>query len=82
MRKPAMIAAVALLSVSCTAGDTAFRALKGAGYSNVEITGYRIFGCGDGDTFHTGFRAVGPTGAVVTGIVCSGFLKGATIRLD
>lgn len=66
----------------CTASDEAVRALSGAGYAKIEVTGYRFFGCDEKDTFSTGFKAVGPTGQPVSGVVCSGLLKGATIRVD
>lgn len=67
---------------ACTNGDGAVRALEGAGYTNIKITGYRILGCSDDDTFHTGFTAKGSNGKPVSGVVCSGVLKGSTIRLD
>lgn len=76
----AIVAALTL--VGCTDTTKATRALEGAGYSQVETTGYAIFGCGKDDTFHTGFRAKGPNGQPVKGVVCSGILKGATIRVN
>lgn len=72
---------VAILA-GCTSSDGATRALDSAGYSQIQITGFRFFGCGEDDNFRTGFAAVGPTGKPVTGVVCGGFLKGSTIRLD
>jgi len=72
---------VVILS-GCTSSDGATRALDSAGYSQIQITGFRFFGCGEDDNFRTGFAAVGPTGKPVTGVVCGGFLKGSTIRLD
>jgi hypothetical protein len=77
-----ILVGLALACASCTAPDSATRALTGAGYKNVVLTGYRFTGCGEGDTFHTGFQAQGPTGQAVSGVVCSGILKGSTIRLD
>lgn len=71
-----------LVLTGCTADDEARRALKGAGYTDVQITGWRWLGCGKDDSFHTGFAATGPTGQPVTGVVCSGWLKGATVRID
>lgn len=73
---------LALGASGCTDTDKATTALQGAGYKDVQITGYRIFGCSDSDTFHTGFTATGPTGVRVSGVVCGGWLKGSTIRLD
>lgn len=74
-------AASALLS-ACSSPDEAMRALSVAGYKNVTTTGYAWFGCDEKDTFHTGFTAVGPNGQAVSGVVRSGFLKGATIRTN
>lgn len=73
---------LAALLVGCSSGDEAHRALEGAGYKNITVTGYRFFGCAEHDTFHTGFEAIGQNGKPISGVVCSGFLKGATIRVD
>ena len=54
--------------------------LEGQGYSNIELTGYAFFACSDDDFFHDGFTAT-KDGKPVSGVVCSGFLKGSTIRL-
>lgn len=78
----AFILVFAALLAGCMSPDTAQRALAGAGYTKVVLTGYRFLGCGDGDLNRTGFEAVGPSGQHVTGVVCSGVFKGATIRLD
>lgn len=66
--------------VGCTAPDIAYRMLEQEGYSDIEITGYVFFGCGESDIFHTGFTAKKNT-HTITGVVCQGLLKGATIRL-
>lgn len=76
-----IILAGAILS-GCTDGKTTRRALENQGFTNIEITGWAPFSCADEDIFRTGFRAIGPTGRVVRGTVCSGFFKGATIRFD
>lgn len=81
MKKVLAIVSLALIT-GCSAPDQAEKALTGAGYTNIELTGYRIFGCDEKDSFHTGFKATGPTGNQVEGVVCAGWLKGATIRLD
>ena len=75
-----LIAAVALSA--CSQSDRATSALKDAGYTNIQTTGYAWFACSEKDTFATGFEAVGPTGRKVSGAVCSGVFKGQTIRLD
>lgn len=76
-----LILTIGLLS-GCTDASTAQRVLHQQGYTNVVITGYRPFVGSDGDTYVTGFEATSPNGNRVTGAVCSGFLKGATIRFD
>lgn len=60
----------------CTSSDDAYRALQGAGYRDIQITGYAFFGCDDKDTFHTGFKAIGQDGSHVAGVVCAGLFKG------
>ena len=66
----------------CTQPDKALRALESAGYTQVVIEGYAVFGCDKNDQFHDRFSAVGANGKPVSGVVCGGFFKGATIRLD
>jgi hypothetical protein len=61
--------------------DSANKALTGAGYSKIELGSYKWFTCGD-DTFSRGFKAVGPTGVPVNGVLCQGWIKGITIRLE
>lgn len=82
MKKTLLAAALLLALVGCSSQDDALSALRGAGYTEITITGYRWTGCGKDDSFHTGFEATGPTGVRVTGVVCSGWLKGGTIRTD
>jgi hypothetical protein len=80
MKKLLIIAAILL--TGCTSQDQSNRALGSAGYTNIQFTGYHIFGCDKNDSFHTGFKATGVNGKPVEGVVCSGWFKGATIRLD
>lgn len=85
-KRKSMYTIFALLIVlgicGCTSTDESTRILRQQGYTEIQLTGYRVFTCSDDDSFHTGFRARSVNGSVVTGTVCSGFLKGATIRLD
>jgi len=75
------IALIALLcATGCTRTDQAITVLKNEGYTDIKITGYEFFMCGKGDTFSTGFTAKNRNGKIVSGAVCSGLLKGATIR--
>jgi hypothetical protein len=82
MKKILAIALIALSLSGCTQPERTERVLAENGYTNVRITGYTFFGCGQGDAFHTEFVAVSPTGKTVSGVVCSGLFKGATIRFD
>jgi len=58
------------------------RTLRDRGFEEIEITGYAYINrCGEDDFFRTKFEAVSPnTGKPVKGVVCSGLLKGSTIR--
>jgi hypothetical protein len=79
--KAVICLALALSLTGCTDADGARRALNADGFDTVEITGYRPFACGKDDGFRTGFR--GCKGQkCATGVVCSGWLKGYTIRYD
>ena len=77
----ALIAAI-LITTGCADAPTALRVLAQNGYTNIVITGYRWGMGGEDDTYVTGFTATSPTGIAVTGAVCSGWMKGATIRFD
>lgn len=73
-----LVAAIALCA--CTDDDNTARTLKASGFTDITVTGYEPFGCGQGDTFSTGFRAKNPKGDQVNGVVCCGLLKGCTVR--
>lgn len=64
----------------CTDKNGAIRALTEQGYTNIQITGYSWFSCGQDDAFSTGFTATSQNGSQIEGAVCSGWLKGYTIR--
>jgi hypothetical protein len=82
MTKTIVSIVAAMILCGCTSSTDATKALKGAGYTDINITGYAWFECGKDDTFATGFTATGPTGEHVEGAVCSGFFKGSTIRTN
>lgn len=65
-----------------TQPDKATKLLTDAGYTKIEITGTRFFMCSSDDDFATGFKAESSKGKKLSGAVCSGILKGATIRFD
>lgn len=76
-----LIALILIVSPALfTDREGAMRTLTAAGYTDVRITGYAFFGCGDDDAFRTAFEARGVAGTKVTGVVCRGIWKGATIR--
>ena len=81
MKKVILASLVALVLFSgCTDSSGARKALNEQGYKNIDIGGFAIFGCGEDDTFRTEFSATSSSGHRVNGVVCSGFLKGSTIR--
>lgn len=74
--KKILITALAFMMIGCTDADN-------AGFTDIQITGYKFFSCSEDDFQHTGFTAIGPTGKPVNGTVCSGlFLKNSTIRYE
>jgi hypothetical protein len=74
---------LALLLISCAdPNQVAFSALENEEYSNIQLTGFGWFSCSNDDVFRTRFTATNSKGRKVTGTVCSGILKGATIRYD
>ncbi len=82
MRKLLAIAALSF-AAACSDAKTAARALDDAGYTDIETLGWSLFaGCGRDDMFTTRFRAKSMKGKTVTGVVCNGWFKGATIRTD
>ena len=80
MKKILLIIVATCIISACSDNNGAIKALKEQGYTNIQITGYKWFGCGSGDNFSTGFEATSATGIPVNGVVCSGWFKGATIR--
>lgn len=68
--------------VGCSNNKTAVRrVLERDGYTDVEVFGWSLLGCGKDDAFVNGFRAK-KGGQEVTGYVCGGFSKGLTVRVD
>ncbi len=61
--------------------STSRRILTEFGYTEVRITGVHPLACSSGDTFRTGFEARSMAGIRVSGTVCQGWFKGATVRL-
>lgn len=73
--------ALAVLLTACTDEPRSVRVLEEAGYTDIHLNGYAWGECSDSDTYHTEFRAKGPTGRNVEGAVCCGTFKSCTIRI-
>jgi hypothetical protein len=71
-----------ILLTACTSPVDARRVLEQQGYTEVKTGGYGWFTCDEKDTFSTKFTAKSPNGTYVSGVVCSGLLKGNTIRFN
>lgn len=56
--------------------------LEHQGYTEIKNTGYIMFCCDPKDNFSSGFIATDKSGDEVEGCICSGFLKGITIRFE
>lgn len=74
--------ALAITLTACSSPNDANKALKAQGFTAIEAHGRAFFACSEDDTFATKFTATNPKGERVAGTVCSGWLKGATIRYD
>jgi len=74
------LVSVVLLAIKIPDPVDARRVLEMQGYTKVQTTGRSWFVCGKDDLYSTGFVATFPGGSRVTGTVCSGVLKGSTIR--
>ena len=70
------------LSGCSMSNDRAIKALEGVGLTDIKLTGYSFFQCGEGDAFNQGFVAKNTKGDAVSGTVCGGWLKGSTVRFD
>ena len=81
----AFFTTVFLLNTSCTSKNDFYNGknqLENQGYTDVVDTGYNAFCCSDRDNFSTGFKAKDKKGNEVKGCICSGLLKGITIRFE
>jgi len=65
---------------ACSSSSDARKVLSNSGYINIKTNGFSLFGCAKDDTFSTKFTATNSQGKRVSGVVCSGWLKGGTIR--
>lgn len=81
--KKILIAIFAAASVAgCTVSEDDSRlAVEGQGYTDVELGGFAIFGCGKDDDFTREWKGTDRNGNRVKGVVCGGWLKGNTVRV-
>jgi hypothetical protein len=74
-----------ILLGGCTNPNGATTILGAQGFTDIQINpvgpGW-LFRCSEDDQVRTPFTAVSPSGTEVNGVVCTGFLKGSTIRFD
>ncbi len=85
MKKLLTLAIVASLLSSCTNSDDFLKGkkqLEQQGYSDIKDTGHNFFCCDEKDTFSSGFTCKDKLGNTVKGCICSGILKGVTIRFE
>jgi len=83
MKKFIAILVIGLFCTACSDPNTARRALDSMGFTQIETLGWTFFnGCGKDDSFATRFQAKNPNGKPVSGVVCNGWFKGATVRFD
>ena len=84
INKQLLVMALALSLTACApmSNDRATRALEAQGFTEIEFHGMAIIGCGESDFFRKEFTAKGSNGVAVSGVVCGGWFKGATVRLD
>lgn len=82
MKKLLTLFSIILLLSACSSSSDANKALKANGFTEIKTFGRAFFACSEGDTFATKFQATNAKGERVTGTVCSGWLKGSTIRYD
>lgn len=80
--KKLLVVSMFLLLTACSSSNDANKALKAQGFTDIQTHGRAFFSCAESDTFATKFTAKNVKGETVTGVVCSGWLKGSTIRYD
>lgn len=58
------------------------KAAEATGLTDVKVGSWTFFGCDEKDSFRSTFTATGVDGKPVSGVMCSGWFKGITIRFD
>jgi hypothetical protein len=76
---------VSIVLTGCSDAPKTISVLSSQGYTDIDVLGFTwrsAVACSEDDQFRTSFTATSPAGKLVSGTVCSGWLKGATIRFD
>ena len=80
MKKLIAIVGITLVLFGCSSSKDAREALQKNGFTDIETHGYSFFGCTNDDTFKTKWTATNTQGVKVSGVACSGWFKGTTLR--
>ena len=83
MKKILFIGILLITMTSCSSKndfEKGKQQLENQGYTSITNTNWKSFCCSEKDNFSTGFEAIDKEGRKVEGCICSGVLKGITIR--
>jgi hypothetical protein len=72
--------ALAAAVPGCTQTEWARDTLEEAGFTEIDVGGWRPWSCGDGETFATAFAATNAAGDRVEGVVCCASRASCTVR--
>lgn len=83
MKKIVLLCAIGAALSSCGIDAAeAKRVIEAQGITNVQVTGYAWFGCGNDDDYGSNWTGTGANGKPVGGVICGGWLKGYTVRFN
>ncbi len=75
-----LVVLIALALCACTDPQAAYNAVDNLGLTDIKIGGHDAWACGDDYTYATQFTAKNAKGKDVAGVVCSGYMSGASVR--
>jgi hypothetical protein len=75
-----LVLLLGLCLAGCTDEAGSRKALEASGFTNIQFTGWELWGCSNSDDFATGFVATNMNGKRVKGIVYCGIWKSCTVR--
>ena len=82
MKRMIMIAFLGVSLAACSDPDGARQAAENHGLTNVQVVGFKFWGCDGRSTFwSTEITATTVQGRAVRGIVCRNLFLGSTLRL-